>query len=150
MIESTPVRPAAVAGRAPQRLEINVIYNGMRTTCEALREASRLAGELQAAVRILVPVVVPLAFRLDRPPVAHAWTERRVQEVAAACEVETRVQVCYCRERIEALGSLLAPGSHVMLAGRAGWWRRDARRLARDIRRLGHQVTFIEVRHKNA
>jgi hypothetical protein len=142
----TPVPPRT----APVRLEVNVIYTGIHKTLAALRRAAQLAAGLQARIRIVAPVVVPHPLPLDQPQVRREHTKRRFRTIAGNTGVETRVQICYCRDQKEAFDSTLAPDSLIVIGGaRRWWWPTMAERTARILQRSGHHVVFVEAR-KNA
>jgi hypothetical protein len=72
------------------------------------------------------------------------FNENRFRVMASESLVETSVQVYLCRDRLEALTSVLKPGSIVVLGGKKRWWRTKDERLARKLRRAGYEVLFKE------
>jgi hypothetical protein len=48
------------------------------------------------------------------------------------------------READETIDSVLPPHSVVVIGGRRRWWRSREERLARQLRRRGHDVLFAE------
>ena len=143
---ATPVPETAVGGR----LEVVVIHTAIPATLQALKIAATLAQGLSAQIRLLVPQVVPYAVPLDSPPVPISFLERRFRVVAQKSATETSVEIILCRELLPALQALLRPRSLVVLGERSTrWWRLPwpgaERKLARRLRRLGHQVVFAEL-----
>ena len=49
-----------------------------------------------------------------------------------------------CRDRVETLTAVLSPHSLVVIGGRKRWWPTAEKRLARKLRRAGHEVIFTE------
>jgi hypothetical protein len=49
-----------------------------------------------------------------------------------------------CRDRVETLRKVLKPHSLVVIGGRRSWWPTPENRLARQLRRSGHEVVFAE------
>jgi hypothetical protein len=64
--------------------------------------------------------------------------------IAIESPVETIVRVFLCRDRLETLSMVLKPHSLVVVGGRGRWWPTAEERLARRLRRAGHEVIFEE------
>jgi hypothetical protein len=126
------------------RLNIAVVFTSVEGTLAALRNAADLANRLAARITLIVPQVVPFPLPLETPPVLLDWNERRFGAIAEVAPVETKVQVYLCRDRDQALSSVLGPASLVVLGGRRSWWPTWERRLARILRRAGHEVILAE------
>jgi hypothetical protein len=121
---ATPCREGGAGGQ----VEVVVVHTAIPTTLVALKTAATLAKGLSARVRLLVPQVVPYALPLEHPPVPISFTERRFRTVAEKAAV-------------------LRPRSLIVVGARStSWWSRAwpsaETRLARRLRRLGHQVVF--------
>lgn len=125
-------------------LEISVVFTTVRSTIETLKRAGALAQPLNARITLLVPQIVPYPFPLASPPVLLDFNERRVFNLASRSPVETVVRIYLCRDRWEALSKVLACHSLVLLGGRRTWWRAAEARLAKRLRRLGHEVVLFE------
>jgi len=121
-----------------------VIYTTPSSMRETLRTAIALAGNMSATVTLVVPQVVPYPLPLDQSPKSSAFTERRSRELAAWAPEVTAVQICMGRESDQTIDSVLAPHSLVVIGGRRRWWRSREERLARQLRRRGHDVLFAE------
>lgn len=126
------------------RLEIAVVFTSVAQTITALKKAGGLANRLGAKITLLVPQVVPYPLPLESPPVLIGFNERRFRVIAAESPVETSVQVYLCRDRMETLEAVLPPRSLVVIGGRRRWWPTWEMRLARRLRRGGHEVVFEE------
>src|SRR3954452_16025688 len=87
--------PGTAAG-VERDLEVNVIYTDRGATVVALREAARLAANLGARIRIVLPSIVPYPLPLAEPPVAEEHQRRRLRAVAGETTVETSAEIFYC------------------------------------------------------
>ncbi len=139
---SIPASSSAAADSI--ELSITVLFTGVRGTLDALQHAARLASQLQARVRILVPYVVPYPLPIDKATVDPRF---RLREFITRCEeqpVETRIEICLCRDVRQCICDRLLPNSLVVVGGRRSWWPLGfEKRLARNITNAGHQVVFI-------
>ena len=121
-----------------------MIFTSAESTLAALKEAGALASSLGARITLLVPQVVPFPRPLESPPVLIEFNERRFRILANQIAVETSVRIYLCRDGLETLTSVLSPGSIVVLGGRKRWWPTREKKLARRLRRAGHEVVFKE------
>lgn len=135
-------KTAADEGRSG--LHIAVVFTSIKSTVAALRTAGELAARLGARITILVPQIVPFPAPLSSPPVLLDWNERRFRVIAEESPVETTVRIFLCRDRLETLRSVLAPGSLVVIGGRRRWWPTREKILAKQLRRAGHEVVFTQ------
>jgi len=126
-------------------LEVTVVFTSVAATIAALRRAGALAHRLHARIKLVAPQVVPFPLPLESPPVLVDFNERRFRVIASESRVETSVQIYLCRDRFETLKYVLAPHSLVVIGGRKRWWRTREERLARRVRRAGHEVIFTEM-----
>ncbi|MEP7355298.1 MAG: hypothetical protein ABI824_18860, partial [Acidobacteriota bacterium] len=115
-------------------------------TLRALEEATKLAKDLNARVRLVVPQVVPYPLDLKSPPVLLEFNENRFLAMACAQSVETHVQIYLCRDAEELLLEKLSPPCIVIVGGRKHWWPTRETRLVRKLRQKGHHVVFAELR----
>jgi hypothetical protein len=126
-------------------LEVVVVFTRVKHTLEALWAAGRLAHDLGAPVRLLVPQLVPFAVPLDQPPVERGFAERRFSSIAEQSAVETTVNICLCREWESGVLESVRPHSIVVLGAARRWWRsRRERALVRTLRDRGSQVILLE------
>jgi hypothetical protein len=139
-------RPGLVeVGREDSRLDIAVVFTSVESTLAALRHASSLSHSLAGRITLLVPQIVPYTLPLTSPPVLIDWNERRFRVIAEASPVDITVRLYLCRDRDETLKQVPSRRSLVVLGGPRRWWRFTAeKRLARKLRRSGHEVVFIE------
>ena len=127
-----------------RRLEIVVLYTSVQATVIALTRAAALAKGLNARLRLLMLNVIPYPLPLESPPVRCDFSERRLLEIAGSSHVETRVDLCMCRQRFETLVALLPPRSLVVIGGHKTWWPTNEEKLARELRRAGHEVILAK------
>ncbi len=132
-------------GEADSRLSVEVIFTSARPTVAALRTAGTLAARLNARIHLVVPQVVPHPLPLSSPPVLVDFSERRFRAIAEESGVETSVNLYLCRDAWETLLAVLKPRSLVVLGGPKRWWPTAEKRLARTLRRAGHEVVLTEM-----
>ncbi len=137
-----PEHPSSAAPET--QLDIDVVFTSVPATLTALKKAAELAHRLGGHITLLVPQVVPFPLPLESPPVLLDWNERRFQMIAEESPVETTVHLYLCRDRQAALLKVLRRNSLVVLGGPGGWWPTSERRLARSLRKAGHEVIFAE------
>jgi hypothetical protein len=126
------------------RLEIFVVYTSVQATVIALTRAAALAKGLNARLRFVMLNIIPYPLPLETPPVRCDFSERRLLDIVSASPVETTVQLCMCRQRFEALVALLRPRSLLVIGGHKTWWPTKEEKLARELRRAGHEVILAE------
>ena len=68
----------------------------------------------------------------------------QLRVIADKSAVETIVRIYLCRDRWQALEQALRPRSVVVIGGRKRWWPTRESRLARRLRRAGHEVILAE------
>jgi hypothetical protein len=124
--------------------EVAVIFTKTSAMRETLRTAIALAENMSATVTLVVPQIVPHPLPLDQSPRASEFNEHRSRSVAAWAPEVTAIQICMGREADEAIDSVLPPRSVVVIGGPRRWWRSREERLARQLRRRGHDVLFAE------
>jgi hypothetical protein len=122
------------------------VFTSAEATVAALRKAADLADRLAARITLVVAQPVPYPLPLDSPPVPVDWTERRFRAIAGKSPVETRVELYLCRDRVQTIAEVLQPKSLVVVGARKRWWPTWESKLARTLRRCGHQVIFAEAK----
>jgi hypothetical protein len=126
-------------------LRVVVVFTSVEATIVALRKASALANRLNARITMLVPQVVPFPLPLTSPPVLLDFSEKRFRVIAGESSVDTVVQIFLCRDKWDGLTMALRKHSLVVLGGRKRWWPTAEKRLARRLRRAGHEVIVTEM-----
>jgi hypothetical protein len=137
-----PDRPET--GESESRLNLDVVFTSVEPTLAALKKAGALASRLNGRITLVVPQIVPYPLPLKTPPVLIEFNERRFRIIASESRVETTVRIYLCRDPSETLAEVLKPRSIVVLGGRRRWWPTAEERLARKLRRVGHEVIFTE------
>jgi len=143
-IPATRTPERHVADKAEPQLNVSVIFTSVEGTMAALRTAGTLANKLGGRITLMVPEVVPYHLPLNKPAVLHDWNERRFRVLAAQSPVDTTVRFYLCRDRDETLANVLTPHSLVVIGGKKHWWPTSESRLAKRLRRLGHEVILTE------
>ncbi len=141
-LTGVPVRPSRE--ETDSKLDISVVFTSVDATLAALKEAGNLASSLGGRITLLVPQIVPYPLPLTSPPILVDFNERRLRVIASHCRVETRVSIYLCRDPLETLQAVLKPQSLVVVGSRKRWWLTREKRLARKLRRFGHQVVVTE------
>ncbi len=139
-------RHAPANAETEKRLEILVIYTEAPGTLAALRMAEGLTQKLDAYIRLIVTYEVPYTLPLTQPAVPVQFLEDQIRQLARKTKLDVAAEIYLCREKKRALESLLEPHSLVVVGGRKRWWRTADERLARVIRRHGHDLIFAELR----
>ena len=139
--ESQGPGPAENAGGSA--LEVSVLYTRMPTTVKAIESAVELARGLNARLRLLVAQEVPYAVPLETPPVLVEFQEALFRDIAKGYGLETRVDIFLCRDADETFAKRLSPHSIVVLGTPKRWWRTREEKLARRLRRSGHEVVVV-------
>jgi hypothetical protein len=126
--------------RRASNFNISVLFTSVAATISALKRAGELAHGLGVRLTLLVPQIVPYPVPLDSPPVLLDWNEHRFAVIAQHSAVETSVRIYLCRNRMQTLDAVLSPGSILVVGTRQRWWPTAETRLARQLRRAGHEV----------
>ena len=140
-----PAAPACESTQAEgEKLEVVVVYTGVKQTLAALRAGACLARGLAARIRLVVPQLVPFPAQLDEPLVRTDFVERKFRTLAEQAAIETNVDIRLCRDWETGVLQGLKPGSRVVLGARMRWWpgAREGR-LVRALQKRGHQVLLV-------
>jgi hypothetical protein len=125
-------------------LDVVVLFTDVPSTLRALKTAAELAHNLNGRIRLLAPQVVPYPLPLDSPQVSREFHERRFQTLASQGPIDTRVELCLCRDRGEALCQALEPEALVVMGAHRTWWPSADMALAKKLRRKGHHVFLVD------
>jgi hypothetical protein len=131
--------PAAISN-----LQVVIPHKAPQFTRAALKYAASLAIDLNVHVRLIDVHVVPYGVPLDEPTVSPRHLARRVRQLALESDVPVSAEVVYARDWEQGLRRSLAPGSLVLMAIKRSWWRTSEKRLAARLRKVGHQVIWVE------
>jgi hypothetical protein len=125
-------------------LQIVIPHRSPELTRSALKYAATLAMDLDVRLRLIDVHVVPYGVPLDAPTVDPRHLARRVRSLAMESELPISAEVIYARDWEQGLRRVLAPGSLVLMAMKRAWWPTKDKRLASRLRKLGHQVMWVE------
>lgn len=135
--------PATGAGSG---LEVAVVYTEVKQTLAALRAAGRLARGLRARIHLVVPQVIPYPAPLEQPLIENGFAARKFKTIAEESAIETRVDICLCRDWEAGVLQCVQPRSIVVVGTAKRWWRSGReRRLARTLRKRGHVILLASV-----
>ena len=141
--QSRKVTSEAVPEAIPT-LQVVIPFKTPPLARTALRYASNFADELHARIRLIDVHVVPYGVPLDEPTVDPKHLTRRLSQLAQESTVPISAEVVYARDWEQGFRRSLAPGSLVLMVIKRSWWRTSEKRLAARLRKLGHQVIWVE------
>src|SRR6187399_544495 len=127
----------------PGRLRIHVLFTNPRDTRAALQTAVDMASELESDISLIVTQIVPFPLPLDNPPVPLDFASEQIRRLAESVYtgvIELRGCIYLCRNPIETLIRKLPAHSLIVIGIRPHWPFGKAKRLARALRRNGHEV----------
>lgn len=139
-----PANPRGTNGHYGQ-LEINVLFTSPEATVEVLERTGNLLRGLNARIDLIALLAVPYPLALNNPPVSVAFTEQRLLDIASQSPVDTSAHLYICRSPLEALTSVLKPGSVLIVGNRKRWWPSWEQRLAQKIESAGFQTLLLEL-----
>jgi hypothetical protein len=124
--------------------EVIVIFTSDKGTQAALRAAAQVARAGGKGMLLVIPEMVSFSLAYENPPIAVDHLVQRLWPCISALGLAMRVQVILCNDEISALERMLKSPSLIFLGGSAGrWWPTEEHRLARSLRRQGHEVIFV-------
>ncbi len=151
------VADSAPAASGPEGLEVIVIFTTGHGTRRALEEADRLARDLDARIRLIVPDAVPYQAPLPRGAGRVGVPCGLLTELLSGVRSPVRVELYRCRDRREVFRDMIPPNATILI-GTGGFWSKwRERRLAAFLASLGHELIEVNsngphhvVRHENA
>ncbi len=126
--------------------EVIVLFTTCAGTVAALKIASRLGAHLGARPKVLMLYPVPFTLPLERRALPEGFLENQVRALQRDFPEEISVRICLCRHARQGLREILLPHSLIVMGGKKRWWPTEEQRLARRLRKEGHQVIFAELR----
>ncbi len=136
----SPQWPVAISND----VQVVIPHKSPELTRAALKYAARLSNGLDIRFRLIDIHVVPYGVPLDEPTVDPKHLERRLRHFAQEIDFRISAGVVYARDWEQGLRRALSPGSVVLMAFKRSWWRTSEKRLAARLRKLGHQVIWVE------
>ena len=126
--------------------QVQVIATTAEGTRSALEEAKRLSSRADSEkIVLLVPQLMSASNLLDGPGETARVTQR-YRDLAQTVGVDATVRLCHCRAYREVFRWMVGKPSVIVIGGRRRWWwPTTARRMARDLKRAGHEVVFADV-----
>ena len=126
----------------PARLRIHVLFTNPADTRVALTLAVDMAAKLESEIALIVTQLVPFPLPLEDPPVPLEFASEQIRRLAESVRGGTDLQGCIylCRNPIETLIRELPEHSLVVIGTRPRRLFSKAKRLARALRRSGHEV----------
>ena len=131
--------PAAISS-----LQVVIPHRTAQLTRAALKYAASLSNDLNARIRLIDVYVVPYGVSLDEPPVNPRHLARKIRQLAQESAVPVSAEVVYARDWEQGFRRSLAPSSLVLMTIKRSWWRSSDKRLAARLRKIGHQVVWVE------
>jgi len=125
------------------RLRIHVLFTNPGDTRAALNTAIAMAYGLETEIALVVTQIVPFPLPLDNPPVPLDFASeqiRRLAESVRATHSELQGHIYLCRNPIETLIQEMPAHSLIVIGVRASWPFGKSKRLAKALRRNGHEV----------
>ena len=136
---ASDLAPAAISN-----LQVVIQHRTAQLTRAALKYAASLSNDLNARIRLVDVYVVPYGVPLDEPPVNPKHLARKIRQLAQESAVPVSAEVVYARDWEQGVRRSLAPGSLVLMTIKRSWWRSSDKRLAARLRKIGHQVVWVE------
>jgi hypothetical protein len=125
-------------------LQVVIPHRSTQLTRSALKYAATLAADLNVRLRLIDVQVVPYGVPLDEPTVAPKHLTRKLRQLALEGTLPVSVEIIFSRDWEQGFRRSLAPGSLVLMAMKRSWWPTNDKRFAARLRKLGHQVMWVE------
>ena len=133
-----------IAGEVSSELQVVIPYKAPQFTRAALHYAAQMAGGLNVRLRLIDVHVVPYGVPLGEPTVRPQYLARRIRNLARESTVPVSAEIVYARDWEQGFRRALGVGSIVLMPFKRAWWRTSEKRLAARLRKLGHQVIWVE------
>ena len=132
------------ASEYSSKLPITVLFTTTPDTLHALRKAAHFARQLGASIQILVAHVVPYPLPIDKPRVDPEFRLRQFRSFCEEESIETQIDIRLCRDARQCIHDALRPHSLILIGGGQSWWPLTyGKRLAKRLRRAGHEVVLV-------
>jgi hypothetical protein len=132
-----------LAQHQPGRIRIHVLFTNPGDTAAALNTAIEMACELDSEIALIVTKIVPFPLALDDPPVPLDFASEQIRRLADSvtlARTELQGYIYFCRNPTETLLRELPARSLIVIGVRPRWPFGKSKRLARALRRSGHEV----------
>jgi hypothetical protein len=125
-------------------LAVFVVFTSVSWTLKALEKAREIARPVGAKIVVVAVHVVPYPLALHEPPVPMEFVIRRFEEKVREFPERTYVSAYLCRDLKEAFKRILSRNSPVIIGVKKRWFPGRDERLARKLRRSGHDVILVK------
>jgi hypothetical protein len=139
--KSLDLAPASFA----TSLQIVIPHRSPEMTRAALKYAGTLATDLNVRLRLIDIHVVPYGFPLNKPSVNPKYLARRIRSFAEESEIPISAEIVFARDWEQGFRRALSPASLVLMPIKRSWWRTSDKRMAARLRKLGHQIVWVEL-----
>ena len=126
-------------------LQVVIPHRSPEMTKAALKYAATLATDLNVRLRLIDVHVVPYGFPLNKPTVNPKYLSRRLRSVAEESALPISPEVVFARDWEQGFRRSLGPSSVVLMPIKRAWWRTSDKRMAARLRKLGHQIVWVEL-----
>jgi len=126
--------------RESESFRIHVLYTNPRDTRVALKTAVEMSAQLGSEIVLIVSQIVPFPLPLENPPVPLEFASERIRSLAETTPVDLQGFIYLCRNPVDTLIQELPMHSLVVIGARTHWPFGKSKRLARALRRHGHEV----------
>jgi hypothetical protein len=99
---------------------------------------------LNVKLRLIEVHVVPYGVPLDEPTVDPKHLARKLRQLAQNTTLPVSIEIVFARDWEQGFRRSLAPGSVVLMSMKRSWWPTNDKRFASRLRKLGHQVMWVE------
>jgi hypothetical protein len=125
-------------------LQVVIPHKTPQLTKAALKYAATLSNDLNVRLRLIDVHVVPYGVPLDHPTVSPQYLVRRIRMLARESTIPVSAEIIYARDWEQGFRRALGPNSVVLMAMKRSWWRTSEKRFAARLRKIGHQVIWVE------
>jgi len=102
--------------------EIAIIFTSVEPTISAIEYTAALLEGLHFRMSLVWPQPVPYVLPLEEPAISAEFGKTVLLNLAQLSPSTTRVRLCFCRHRLEALTSLISPQSPIVIGIRKSLW----------------------------
>jgi hypothetical protein len=134
-------KPTPGSHPGEERIEIVVPFTRAELTQAALDQADQLIAKEDFEIRVIAVQIVPVPLPIDRPPVSSDHWKAAIGGLL--CRAPARGEIYLVRDAADVWARFLKPRSVIVIASRKRPWRTQEERLARALRRYGHEVLLI-------
>jgi hypothetical protein len=124
-------------------LEVVVPYTRPAVTARVVESAAVLTAGLDVRLKFVAVYVAPYPAELRCPAAMEQHLTAQLTELAERTTLPSCLHLVVSRDRSDGFREVLRPGSVVLMGSRKRFWRTREEKLARDLTRQGHYVSFL-------